>query len=67
MGGIPQNMKWAWVTSPDKAEPSKDALFLESESGEEVVDRAVVMEKFSSELRFEPRTPGTECSIPFNV
>ena len=27
----------------------------------------IVMEKFSSEPRFEPRTPQTECSIPFNI
>ena len=28
---------------------------------------ALVMEKFSSEPRFEPRTPRTECSILFNI
>ena len=27
----------------------------------------LVMEKFSSEPRFESQTPRTECSIPFNV
>ena len=29
--------------------------------------QCLVMEKFSSELRFEPRTPRTEHSVPFNV
>ena len=31
-------MKWVWVVSPNEVGPSKDALFLESKSGEEVVD-----------------------------
>ena len=34
VGGVPQSTKLA---PPDKAGPSKDTLFLESESGEEVV------------------------------
>ena len=37
-------MKWAWVMGPDKAGPSKDALFLESESGEEMGDRVATEE-----------------------
>ena len=36
VGGIPQSIKQAKLTPPDEAGPSKDALFLESESGEEV-------------------------------
>ena len=37
-------MKRAWVTSPDEVGLSKDTLFLESESGEEVVDWVVTEE-----------------------
>ena len=35
VGGIPQSMKQVKLAPPDYAGPSKDALFLESESGEE--------------------------------
>ena len=61
VGGIPQSMKRMKLAPLDEAGPSKGLLFIESEPEE------VVMEKFSSEPRFEPRTPRTECSIPFNV
>ena len=43
-GGIPQSMKWVQVPDPDKAGPSKDALFLESELGKEAEDWAVTVE-----------------------
>ena len=37
-------MKWVQVPGPDKAGPSKDALCLEFESGEEVEDWAAIVE-----------------------
>ena len=40
MGGVPQSIKRAQVVSPDEAGPSKDALFLETEVGEEVAMEA---------------------------
>ena len=37
VGGVPQSTKRVKLAPPDKAGPSKDTLFLESESGEEAV------------------------------
>ena len=36
VGGVPQSIKQVKLMPPDKAGPSKDTLFLELESGEEV-------------------------------
>ena len=53
-----------WV---EDVECRKEARIMASKVQCFVEAARLVMEKFSSEPRFEPRTPQTECSIPFNV